>query len=122
MIGELAILNVAAGDTKLSFDPQDQNEVKRASAIVEDMLKRGFALLIQIGEDDDGPIYRRAKGFDPKTAEYIVVGNADPVEQSADEEEPESPPRRGRKVGKAATHRVPAASTKAVAVARTAGG
>lgn len=54
MIGELAILNVAAGDTKLSFDPANKAEVQRASAIVEDMLKRGFALLIQIGEDEEG--------------------------------------------------------------------
>lgn len=122
MIGELAILNVAAGDTKLSFDPANKAEVQRASAIVEDMLKRGFALLIQIGEDEEGPIYRRAKGFDPKTAEYIVVGTADHVEQPAHDEEPASSQRKGRKGAKAATHRIPAASTKAVAVARTAGG
>jgi len=116
--GTLSILNVGVGDTKLSFDPSKPAEVKRACAVVEDMLKRGFALLIQIGEDDQGPIYRRAKGFDPATAEYIIVGAPD-TEEPNHEQKPASAPRRSRQTK---TVRVPAAKATAVAVARTAGG
>lgn len=122
MIGELAILNVASGDTKLTFDPSKPEEVKRASAVVQDMLQRGFALLIQVGEDDGEPLYRRAKGFDPATAEYIVVGAPEvpaTLNVEPSNEQSKSPARRGRKP-KAV--RVPASSAKAVAVARTAGG
>ena len=117
MIGELAILNVAAGDTKLSFDPKNPGEVKRAAGIVKDMLKRGFALLIEVGKDEAGPLYRRALAFDPKTAEYIIAGAP---EETSNVKEPSSAPPRSRK-GKATT-RVPATAAKAVAVARTAGG
>lgn len=119
MPGELAILNVAAGDTKLSFDPSNPLEVKRAAAVVEDMVKRGFAILVEVGRDDKGPLYRRAHGFDPETAEYIIAGT--PADQEpANVKKPSSPASRSRK-GKATT-RVPAASTSAVAVSRTAGG
>ncbi len=120
MAGEVGILNVGAGDTKLSFDPSNPAEVKRASGIVADMLKRGFALLVEVGEDDKGPLYRRALGFDPETAEYIIAG------APADMEVPNvkgkaATPRPGAR-RKAASRRIPAARTNAVAVARTAGG
>jgi hypothetical protein len=66
MLGELGILNVGAGDTKLTFDPSKPAEVKRAGKVVKDMLKRGFAILIEVGKDEKGPLYRRATGFDEK--------------------------------------------------------
>lgn len=118
-MGEVAILNVGAGDTKLSFDPKKPDEVKRASAIVSDMLRRGFALLIEVGKDDKGPLYRRALDFDATTAEYIIAGAPDSLE-TPNVKKPASPPKaRGQRKG---TTRVPAAGTSAVAVARTAGG
>lgn len=122
MSGELGILNVGAGDTKLSFDPKKPKEVARAKRIVTDMLRRGFAIFVEVGKDERGPLYRRAVDFDQTTAEYLIVG--DPAD-----EEPEEPsvevapiaPPRGRKA-KSKTSRVAAATTNAVAVARTAGG
>lgn len=118
--GELGILNVGAGDTKLSFDPANPGEVQRAARIVTDMIRRGFAILVEVGRDDKGPMYRRALDFDPATAEYIIAG--DPAtKEDIDVKEPASPPARSRKA-KASTARVPARSTNAVAVARTAGG
>jgi hypothetical protein len=116
--GEIGILNVGAGDTKLSFDPKKPDEVKRASAIVADMLKRGFALLIEVGKDDKGPLYRRALGFDAETAEYIIAGAPADLEVP-NVKGPAAPPRSRRK---AAPTRVPATRTNAIAVARTAGG
>ncbi|PTR05376.1 MULTISPECIES: hypothetical protein [unclassified Novosphingobium] len=120
MAGEVAILNVGAGDTKLSFDPSNPAEVARAAKIVKDMIRRGFALLIEVGRDDKGPLYRRAHDFDATTNEYIVAGTPGEIEEPSHEQEPASAPRKGRKA--APRQRIPAATTNAVTVARTAGG
>ena len=112
--GELGILNVGAGDTKLTFDPSKPAERERAARVVEDMLKRGYAIFVWAGEKDGEPLYRRATGFDPETCEYLIVGVPD------DEVEHVSPKARAPKAS--ARTRVTAASTHAVAVARSAGG
>ena len=117
--GTVGILNVGAGDTKLVFDNKNPQEKARASRIVKDMIRRGFALFIEIGQNEKGPIYQRAHDFDEHTAEYIVAGSPGDSEGNTHEQEPASQARKGRK---AAPRRVPAAKTNAVAVARTAGG
>lgn len=130
MTGSLAILNVAAGDTKLTFDSKDPAEREKAARIVKDMIRRGFVLLIEVGRDDKGPVYRRAQDFDETTNEYIVAGMSSDAEADHEEaedqaEEATTPAPRARSPRgrpKAAKGRVPAASTNAVAVARTAGG
>jgi hypothetical protein len=122
--GQVGILNVGAGDTKLSFDPSDPAEVKRASAIVVDMIRRGYAVLVEVGSDAKGPLYRRALDFDPETAEYIIAGDPG-VEQEGPTTHVKpsaAPPRRTRGRKGSQTERVPAAATSAVAVARVAGG
>lgn len=138
MNGEIGILSVGAGDTKLSFDKTNPAECIRAARIVRDMLRRGYALLIATGHTEDGkPSYQRALDFDDKTYEYIIAdfdpmiaakadetevpneqaieGQADPAGEAAT---PPGPKRRGRPPSK----RVAASSTRAVAVARTSGG
>jgi hypothetical protein len=120
MAGEIGILNVGAGDTKLSFDPSKPDEVKRACSILTDMIARGYAILVEIGQDEKGPMYRRATAFDPKTAEYIIAGAPENLEVQ-NVKGPSTPAPRRRK-GKAAETRIAAASTTAVAVARTSGG
>jgi len=120
MSGEIGILNVGAGDTKLVFDPKKPEEVKRASATLKDMIRRGFAILIEIGHDDKGPIYRRAHDFDADTAEYIIAGLPGELE-SNDDEKPTAPPRR-RKERAGKGRRFPAAAARGIAVAPTAGG
>ena len=119
MSGEVGILNVGAGDTKLVFDNKNPAETQRAARIVKDMIRRGFALFIEIGRNDKGPIYQRAHDFDEATTEYIVAGSPGESEDQPDEQEPAGAPRKGRK---AAPRRIHAVSTNAVAVARTAGG
>lgn len=113
--GLIGILNVGAGDTKLSFDPSKPAEVKRASRIVGEMLAQWYAILVQAGEENGEPLYRRAKGFDPKTCEYIIVGAPE-----ENHEEAPSKAAKGRQTLK--ERRIPARSTNAIAVARTAGG
>jgi hypothetical protein len=116
----LAVLNVGSGDTKLTFDKSKPEECKRACAAVTDMLKRGFAILVEVGEKDGRPLYQRAEAFDPETAEYIIIGAPDEEATAAEAKEPAAftPPTRGR--GKA--RRFDAAKTPAISVARSAGG
>jgi len=122
MTGTVAILNVGAGDTKLTFDPTKPEEVARAAKIVKDMIRRGFVLLIEVGRDDKGPTYRRAHDFDETTAEYIIAGETHDEEAQASASAPAPSPSK-RKAGRAPKERrVAASSTNAVSVARTAGG
>lgn len=119
--GSIGILNVGAGDTKLVFDPAKPDEAAEAARIVTDMLRRGYAIFVQVGENEKGPVYQRAHDFDAATAEYIIAGTP-PAETEAKHAEPESAPRGHRKARALPRQRVAASSTSAVAVARTAGG
>lgn len=138
--GEVGLLNVGTGDIKLSFDPNNPAERIRAARIVRDMLRKGYALLI---ETTEGGVkgFRRALDFDENTYEYVIA-DLDPVAAAAaDAEVPKNgqvqengestatesaasapdaaptpaPGKRGRK-------RIPVEKARAVAVARTAGG
>lgn len=125
MTGEIGILNVGAGDTKLSFDPTNPAERIRAGRIVRDMIRRGYALLVEVDKDADGKArYQRAEDFDEARCEYIIA-DFDPV-VAAEHDEAEAPPAskpalvKGR--GPKKTRRIDAAKTTGVAVARVAGG
>lgn len=148
MTGTIGILNVGAGDTKLTFDRNNPAERIRAARIVKDMLRRGYALLIEIDDGSRNKRHRRALDFDENTCEYIIadfdpivaqqrdameVGGgtdiqikpvATPAEEKGNETvasagaEPE-PRRRG---GRGARIRVKADKARGVAVSRTAGG
>lgn len=129
--GTLGILSVGAGDTKLSFDPSRPAEVARAAAAVRDMLARGYAILVQVGERDGRPLYQRAIDFDPQTAEYIIVGTPEPdaAATPSTAAAPVAPatviapaPQPKKRRGRPPKMRLPAATTAAVAVARSAGG
>lgn len=99
-MGDIAILNVGAGDNKLVFDPSDAAGMIRAARIVKDMLRRGYALLVETGKGDDGkPVYQRATDFDEKTCEYIIA-DFDPVAaEKADEEEARRDEQSGQTTG-----------------------
>lgn len=103
----LSILNVGSGDTKLSFDPEKPEELERTKRVVTDMLAMGYAIIVRDGEG-----WRRATGFDPNTCEYLIAD----VPQSVAQAQPVPKAKRGR------PRRVAAGSTKAVSVARSAGG
>jgi hypothetical protein len=65
--GSLSILNIGVGDIEFRFDTGDPAEVERAKRAIEDMLRRGYAILV-----DDGSGLRRATGFDPARGLYII--------------------------------------------------
>lgn len=136
--GVMHVLNVGDGDTKLSFDPKNPAERIRAARIVRDMLRRGYALLIEVDRDGEKRL-ERALEFREDVCEYVIA-DFDPVAAAdADAEEehhaqkqgqvgagsapagdpPPQPKRRGRPPGRVA---VKAERTRAVAVAPTAGG
>jgi hypothetical protein len=85
--GEISILNVGDGDTKLSFDKKNPAERIRAARIVADMLKRGYALLIE--QPAGSGNFVRAQAFDEEVCEYVIA-DFDPItaaEHDAQEEQ-----------------------------------
>jgi hypothetical protein len=111
-MGFLAILNVGKGDTKISFDKDKPEEMEKAKKIVMEMLRRGYAILVEAGEKNGKPLYLRATDFDPETCEYIVAGISDEERNVISNEV----------LTKGKKRRVKAEDTKAVGVARSAGG
>lgn len=138
IFGSVGILNVGNGDTKLSFDPKNPQERIRAARIVKDMIRRGYALLVEV-ERNGVKKFERATDFREDTCEYIIA-DFDPVtaeKADADEEAvataaapggesgAETPPASNSRGGgrrKAPERAVDATRTRAVAVARSAGG
>lgn len=121
--GSVGILNVGAGDTKLSFNNNDPQETIRAARIVKDMIRHGYALLVQL--PDGG--YRRATDFDEGTAEYIIADYDPTVTDDEDDQHGKAQttePSKGASgiTKKTTKRRVKAANASAVAVAKTAGG
>lgn len=130
--GGVGILSVGHGDTKLSFDKSNPAERIRAARIVKDMLTRGYALLIEV-ERDGEKRFERAIAFDENVCEYVIA-DMDPIvaaehdakevergqEQGESQAGTQAP---GAKTKRTYTkRRVAAEDTRAVAVAKTAGG
>jgi hypothetical protein len=142
MPAQIGILNVGAGDTKLVFDKSNPAECIRSARIVKDMLRRGYALLIEVDDGKGGKIHTRARDFDEAVCEYIIAdfdpetaAQADKAENerlqqkaaaespgqgNSEESPPEGPaPKRKRYIPE---KRVSAHNVGGVAVARSAGG
>lgn len=126
----IGILNVGAGDTKLIFDKTNPAEMMRAKRIVTDMLRRGYALLVEVGTGESKS-FQRVTAFDENTCEYIIADFDSETAAKADEHEESSaetdaaataPGRKptGRRGG--GIRRVDATVSRGVAVSRTAGG
>jgi|GEM_PF-1875406 len=141
--GCLEILNCQAGDTKLTFDTGNVSDTIRAKRIVTDMLRRGYALVVEI-ERDGKKAYERVQAFDEVKGEYLIIDLDPLVAQKTDEQEcPEKQPPTeplgdsdqtrchcGRPLHHRGSHsgprnkyqRLPMESTKATGIGRSAGG
>lgn len=125
--GTVGILSVGSGDVRISFDKNDPAERIRAARIVTDMLRRGYALLVEV-ERRGKKSFQRAKAFREDTCEYIIAdldSSADEPEDTDGAENDESarePKATSKGRGKGRDVRVPAEKARAVAVARSAGG
>jgi hypothetical protein len=74
--GSLVILNVGAGDIELRFNHDQPEEVTRAIAMLRDMQRRGYVILVK---QADGS-YARAIDIDASAAAYVISGSpSDPV-------------------------------------------
>ena len=138
----LGVLSVGAGDTKLSFDKNNPAERIRSARIVTDMLRRGYALLIEVDDGNGGMKTTRVREFREDVCEYIIADFDPEIAARADEEDGqgtqgprESSPAEGaaqgdaqaRKAGNASrrsytTRAIAAEGVSGVAVARSAGG
>ena len=61
------VLNTGYGDFELRFDPNKPDEVQKAKETITDMLKRGYAIFVQQGEQTF-----RVRRFDPDKNVYII--------------------------------------------------
>lgn len=137
--GTLSVLNVGAGDLKFRFDKDDPDEVTQAKRVIEDMLRRGYSLLVE----HNGEL-RRATGFDATKGCYVVTEPPPAVPEPTAAPEaslkapgaaaaasptqttplpdlfPGTPRRRGRPPGK--RREIPMGQAHATGVAPTAGG
>ena len=140
MKGTIGVLNVGAGDTKLSFDKDNPMERARSARIVADMLRRGYVLFIDVGNKN----YQRVLKFDENVCEYIIADfdpivaeqsspdpKSNPAEDAPDESSRETPSDEGAEAPTEAplkkrrgrsTKRIDASATSGVAVHRSAGG
>ena len=136
-MGTLSILNVGEGDVKVTFDKSNLAETIRARRIIKDMLRRGYALLVEV-ERDGVKAFERAIDFNEATDCYIVAdfdpeiaakedaketeekhsGEGESVQAGVPDVQKEASSRRERRKAKS----VPASGTRAVGVARSAGG
>ena len=130
--GELSILNVGDGDTKITFDKRNVGETIRAKRIITDMLRRGYALVVEV-ERKGEKAYERVRAFDEKTDSYIIA-DFDSVEAAKVDALPaagEDDMSATCKCGRPLHHRgackgkrrsLPIATTKATGIGRSAGG
>lgn len=138
--GQVGILNVGTGDTKLSFDKNNPSECIRAARIVTDMIRRGYALLVEV-ERNGEKAYQRVKEFREDTCEYIIAdfdpmiaAEVDKNEEDENHEEKQiseeyvapkpslkEQKRRGPK-SKNSDRRIDASDARAIAIPRRAGG
>ena len=67
MNGFLDVLNCGAGHLSFRFDNDDKEEVAKAKRVIQDCLRRGYALFIEEAGE-----MKRVKRFDPEHEEYII--------------------------------------------------
>jgi len=133
-MGQIGILNVGAGDTKLIFDKDRPEDCARAAKTISDMIKRGYAILIEAGKDAKGEmLYQRATGFREGTCEYIIAGDPVDLNQEEQNEQPGSSASsgktgtqdrkaRGPRSTRGAPRIIHASAVSGIAVGRIAGG
>lgn len=118
-MGRLDVLNCGEGHLEVRFEANDPIETARAERIIQDMLRRGYALFVH-GTDET---LIRVKEFDAKKGVYIIAdGPTIPPEAVPMEPEPVSVPLVPRPRGRPRKMAVPIAKARATVVGRSAGG
>lgn len=68
-IGELSVLNVGAGDIVVTFNQEDAGETEKALRMLRDMQARGYAIMVRMPDES----YRRATAIDGASGRYVIV-------------------------------------------------
>lgn len=111
--GMLEVLSVGKGDLRITIGG-DEDDTEKARALVEEMLRKGYALFV---DTDDG--LTRVKQFNPKRMSYVITEIVPDVALVAPDETVGARPARQRRTR---DRHVPVSGSRAVAVGRTAGG
>lgn len=106
----LAILNVGAGDLRINFDKDDPADADRAKTMIGDMLKRGYAIFVEV----DGKL-EPVEAFDAEKFEYVIGEVKGLKTKNKPGPKPNVPKGRGKRT-------VNAKTSKATAVPRSGGG
>lgn len=115
-MGSLSILNAGKGDIKITYNKGDLGETIRARRIVQDIIKRGYVLLVEI----DGK-YTRATKFDERANEFVIA-DFDPREGERNEPQKEESAQAPQKKRGRPAKRVRMESVDAVGIGRSSGG
>lgn len=103
----LDVLNCGLGHLSINFDKEKPEEVDRAKKVIQDMLGRGYTIVIETYNQDTNKVEtHKVDRFDPKNDHYIIT--------EPDEREPTK--RQGRPKG------VPLNKARGTGIGRTAGG
>lgn len=105
MSGRLEVLSVGKGHLRLTVTTTSKKDRDQARQTIEDMLKRGYAIFIEV---EPGKPLERVKRFDPKRMEYIIAEQGKPIPEATS--------------GKTRPRRIGAGRARALVVGRTAGG
>lgn len=114
-VGTLEILNVGAGHLTLTVTAGDAIEVERARRIIEDMLRRGYAIFVETKQG-----LKPVRKFDPKRMVYLIDDTMQTT--PAEPHLSSSPSKTGRRGRKPRYREVPVSKSRTTAVGRTAGG
>lgn len=121
MTGSLSTLNVGEGDIEMTFDGTNDTELEKALDMLEDMVKRGYAILVK---QVDGS-FQRAVSIDRASKSYLIAeprhfseAQTVKVTDGVVETPLETKPQKGRRGPK----RQSVATSEAVSVGRSAGG
>jgi hypothetical protein len=112
--GKIDVLNTGLGHNEIHIDGSNVIELERASRIIKDMLKRGYALFVHGKENE----LVRVKRFDEKHKVYIIGAEA----TLSPEVETVTQPVLNKHGKKTDDKAVPVGSAKVTSVGRSAGG
>lgn len=105
------------GHNEIKVDASNEIELERGSRIIQDMLKRGYALFVQ----GEGGVLVRVRRFNKKNLTYIIGAEATLAPEVEAVTTP-GPKEKALGFGHLKTKAVPMGKAKVISVGRSAGG
>jgi len=118
MSGSLDVLSCCHGHMSFSFEKNDPIETENAKRVIQDMLKRGYALFVE----GKGGKLMRVKSFNAKREVYIVGAGATAEEIPDGTQVVDQPKATKASKKRQSKKEIPIRSVKATGIGPTAGG